>query len=81
MFCRAVKARLLAATIACLALIATLAGAEVASATPQEEAQGSQALSELESGTLKCNEASASDFELVGEYAMGRQERRRLLGS
>jgi putative oligomerization/nucleic acid binding protein len=43
-----------------------------ASATPQEERQGSQILSELESGKLKCGEASASDFELVGEYAMGR---------
>ena len=43
-----------------------------ASATPQEESQGSQILRELESGKLKCSDASASDFELVGEYAMGR---------
>lgn len=53
-------------------LIGVLLGAPAASATPQEEKQGSQILSELESGKLKCSEASASDFELVGEYAMGR---------
>jgi hypothetical protein len=72
MRCRPAKPRLLAATIACLALTVTLAGAGVASATPQEERQGSQILSELESGNLECSEASPSDFELVGEYAMGR---------
>jgi uncharacterized membrane protein len=27
---------------------------------------------ELESGKLKCSDASAADFELVGEYVMGR---------
>lgn len=53
-------------------LIGVLLSAPAASATPQEEQQGSQILSELESGKLKCSEASASDFELVGEYAMGR---------
>ncbi|HWP33301.1 MAG TPA: SHOCT domain-containing protein [Solirubrobacterales bacterium] len=58
--------------IACLALTATLAGAGVASANPQEEKQGSQILGELESGKLECGEASPADFELVGEYAMGR---------
>jgi hypothetical protein len=62
----------LVATIACLALTATLTGAGVASATPREEKQGSQILGELESGKLECGEASPADFELVGEYAMGR---------
>lgn len=52
--------------------ISALLSAPVASATPQEEKQGSQILSELESGKLKCSEVSASDFELVGEYTMGR---------
>jgi hypothetical protein len=53
-------------------LISVLLSAPSASATPQEEAQGSQILSELESGKLRCSEASAADFELAGEYAMGR---------
>lgn len=52
--------------------IGILLSAPAASATPQEERQGSQILSELESGKLKCSEASATDFELVGEYTMGR---------
>jgi Short C-terminal domain len=68
---KATKPRLLAA-IACLALTAALASPGIASATPQEEQQGSQILRELESGKLKCGDASAADFELVGEYAMGR---------
>ena len=53
-------------------IISVFLGAPVASATPQEERQGSQILRELESGKLQCSDASASDFELVGEYAMGR---------
>jgi hypothetical protein len=53
-------------------LICVLLSAPAANATPQEEQQGSQILSELESEKLECGEASASDFELVGEYAMGR---------
>lgn len=53
-------------------LIGILLSAPAASATPQEERRGSQILRELESGKLKCSEAGASDFELVGEYAMGR---------
>lgn len=53
-------------------LIGVLLSAPAASATPQEEKQGSQILSELESGKLKCSEARATDFELVGEYTMGR---------
>jgi Predicted membrane protein (DUF2078). len=53
-------------------LISVFLSAPVASATPQEERQGSQILRELESGKLKCSEAGAADFELVGEYAMGR---------
>jgi hypothetical protein len=68
---KAAKPRLLAA-IACLALAAAVASPGIASATPQEEQQGSQILRELESGKLKCGDASAADFELVGEYAMGR---------
>lgn len=53
-------------------LVVLLLAAPLASATPQEEQQGSRILQELESGQLKCNDASAADFELVGEYAMGR---------
>jgi uncharacterized membrane protein len=53
-------------------LIGVLLGAPTASATPQEEHQGSRILRELESGRLHCSEAGAADFELVGEYAMGR---------
>src|SRR6478672_7884138 len=53
-------------------LTGLLLGAPGASATPQEEHQGSQILRELESGKLKCSEAGAADFELVGEHAMGR---------
>ena len=54
-----------------VAILALLA-ASSASATPQEEQHGSRILQELASGQLKCSDASASDFELVGEYAMGR---------
>jgi uncharacterized membrane protein len=53
-------------------LVSVLLSTPLASATPQEEAQGSQILHELESGKLQCSEASAADLELVGEYAMGR---------
>ncbi len=60
------------AAFACLVFAAALVPAGLAGATPQEERQGSQILKELESGKLKCSDASASDFELVGEYAMGR---------
>jgi Short C-terminal domain len=60
------------AAFACLALATSLVPSGLASATPQEERQGSQILKELEAGALKCSEATASDFELVGEYAMGR---------
>jgi Short C-terminal domain len=69
---RTAKPHRFAAMIACLALGVALVSAGVASATPQEEAQGSQLLRKLESGKLKCGDASAADFELVGEYAMGR---------
>ncbi|HEX6455976.1 MAG TPA: SHOCT domain-containing protein [Solirubrobacterales bacterium] len=54
------------------AAVFALVLAAPASATPQEEQQGSRLLQELEAGQLKCSEASAADFELVGEYAMGR---------
>jgi uncharacterized membrane protein len=72
MHSRAAKPRLLATAITFLALTAALGSPRIASATPQEEQQGSQILRELESGKLKCGDASADDFELVGEYAMGR---------
>lgn len=57
---------------ALLLLAIVLVPAGLASATPREERQGSQILKELESGKLKCSDASGPDFELVGEYAMGR---------
>jgi hypothetical protein len=53
-------------------LVSVLLVAPSANATPREEQQGSQILSELEGGKLECSEANPSDFELVGEYAMGR---------
>jgi hypothetical protein len=60
------------ATIAWLALSAALVSPGVAGATPQEEQRGSKILRELESGELRCDDARPADFELVGEYAMGR---------
>lgn len=62
----------LLAAFACLVFATALVPAGLASATPHEERQGSQILKQLESGRLECSDASASDFELVGEYAMGR---------
>lgn len=53
-------------------VIGLLVCAPLAGATPREERQGSQILQKLESGRLECSDAGASDFELVGEYAMGR---------
>jgi hypothetical protein len=61
------------AVVPVLAAISMLIlAASPVSATPQEERQGSRLLRELESGQLECRGASAADFELVGEYAMGR---------
>lgn len=57
----------LAAVVGVLVL-PSLAGASVA----QEEQAGSRLLGELESGELRCAEASGSDFDRIGEYAMGR---------
>lgn len=62
-----------AVPLATIVIGAFLIGGPAAHATPQEEAQGSQILRELESGKLKCGAVSASEFELVGEYAMGRR--------
>jgi hypothetical protein len=66
------KSPALVVAFACLVFATSLVPAGLASATPQEERQGSQILKELEAGALKCSDASASDYELVGEYAMGR---------
>ena len=62
----------LVVAFACLVFATSLVPAGLAGATPQEERQGSQILKELEGGALKCSDASASDYDLVGEYAMGR---------
>jgi hypothetical protein len=72
MRCGGAKPRSLAAAIACLALTAALSSPGIASGAPREEQQGSQILRELESGKLRCGDASPAEFELVGEYAMGR---------
>lgn len=69
---RAAKRHSSVAVFACLTLGAWGVPAGLANATPQEERQGSQILRGLEAGTLECGDAKASDFELVGEYAMGR---------
>lgn len=59
--------------IALTAIGALLLTPVAASAAPaQVERQGSRVLGELESGKLQCGEASADDFERVGEYVMGR---------
>jgi uncharacterized membrane protein len=49
-------------------LVPSLASASVT----QEEQTGSRLLGELESGKLRCAEASGSDFDHIGEYVMGR---------
>ncbi|MFN8215116.1 MAG: SHOCT domain-containing protein [Solirubrobacterales bacterium] len=49
-----------------------MAAASASASTAQEEQRGSQILRELESGELDCGAARADDFELVGDYAMGR---------
>lgn len=59
---------LVLAAIGVLAMTAATASAS----TAQEEREGSTILRELEGGTLECSEASAEDFEHVGDYAMGR---------
>lgn len=66
------KSPALVVAFACLVFVTALVPAGLASATPQEEQQGSRILGELESGKLKCGDAGPADFELVGEYAMGR---------
>lgn len=38
----------------------------------QEEQQGGAIAESVRSGERKCSDLSADDFELVGEYAMGR---------
>jgi Short C-terminal domain len=40
--------------------------------TAQEEARGAKLVREIESGKLRCEQAGGDDFELIGEYAMGR---------
>ncbi len=56
------------AVIGAILLLAPLTSASVA----QEEQAGSRVLGELESGKLRCAEASGSDFDHIGEYVMER---------
>jgi hypothetical protein len=59
----------MAATVLAVVLIApTPAGAAVA----REEADGARVLQRIESGGLSCDQVTASRFDHVGEYAMGR---------
>lgn len=52
--------------------VALVAIAPAASASVEEEQQGAQIFREINAGTKECSGATASDFELVGEYVMGR---------
>jgi hypothetical protein len=64
------RPRLLWAVLSAAALLAFVPG--IAQATGQEEEQGAAVLREIEAGKLRCDQIAAGDFELVGEYAMGR---------
>jgi hypothetical protein len=70
---------LLIRRIAILALATGLAfgavGTPIATAAPtlaREEQQGKVLLESVRSGERRCSDLSADDFELIGEYAMGR---------
>lgn len=52
-------------------LLALIPGIAAAS-TAQEEQEGSKIVSEFEGGKLQCSDASAEDFDRVGDYVMGR---------
>ncbi|MEX2106181.1 MAG: SHOCT domain-containing protein [Solirubrobacterales bacterium] len=68
---RSLVARTWLVALVTAGLLALIPGVAAAS-TAQEEREGSQILSEFESGKLQCNDASDDDFERVGEYVMGR---------
>ena len=56
-----------------LALAALTASSAAASPTlSQEEQQGEALAAAVRSGEKQCSDLSADDFELIGEYAMGR---------
>jgi hypothetical protein len=56
-----------------MALILGIVGAPIAiAAVPKEEARGGLLAESVRSGELRCHELSADDFELIGEYTMGR---------
>lgn len=68
---RARPTRALWVSVLAIGILATTA-ATASATTAQEEREGTSVLRELEGGTLDCSEASAEDFEHVGDYAMGR---------
>jgi hypothetical protein len=58
-----------------MALIVGIVGVPIATAAgslAEEEAHGRGLAESVRSGELRCNELSADDIELIGEYAMGR---------
>jgi len=65
------KAKLLAAAAGCL-LVAALLPAAAAADLAQEEGQGQAIAESVRSGERQCSDLSADEFELIGEYAMGR---------
>lgn len=67
---RPLARRCLGAAIASLALAALIAAPAMGS--PGEERQGARLLSSLQAGKATCTSLRATDFELIGEYVMGR---------
>jgi hypothetical protein len=57
--------------VAALALVLSPA-LPASAAVTREEADGARVLKKIESGELRCDQVSATQFDHVGEYAMGR---------
>ncbi len=64
------RGKSLALAALCAAILAL--AAVPAAATPAEEQQGRELVESLRAGDLSCSDLSPAQFELVGEYAMGR---------
>jgi hypothetical protein len=60
------------AAIAAVASLLAMVLTASATGTPNEESQGRHLAESLRSGETRCADLSAADFELIGEYAMGR---------
>jgi hypothetical protein len=62
--------RTLAIVVAALLTVGALLAAPAMAAT--EEQQGAQLLQRVQAGTVSCSSLGTSDFDRIGEYAMGR---------